>query len=200
MPTRLLPLAAMIVLLASCRRADRAGDRGAAVSVTRADSCAARDPAVTAAGVGQARLHARIATLPRGCVARDSAWSSEGSPERGTIVRVGAHEVLAVTTGTRDSSIQRVVVTDPALRAPGDAGVGSTVDALRRGHAPLCALAGEGRVALVAGDLPGLSFITDAAPAALPRGATPARAAAELPGRTLVTTVLVTGVAPACTD
>lgn len=124
------------------------------------DECAGRRvPPVTSRGIGVAALGTRMSELARRCPVRDTALTlGEGTMERASVISFGGHDVVALTTGTADTSIIRVIARDDAFRTAGGTGVGSTVAELRRAHGPLRQGAGEGRIALWSDRLPGVSF------------------------------------------
>jgi hypothetical protein len=159
-------IAAAFAALAACapaaddsRQAARASADTAAQRAL-ADRCTRGAPRLTPGGVGAVRLGARLADVAAACTVRDTAIELEGVPERAHVVEVGTGRVVAITTGTRDTSVARVVVADPVYRTDNGAGVGQTLGALRRAHGRICALAGEGRMVVLAASLPGVSFGT----------------------------------------
>ena len=192
---RVLALLLSVALSVGCNR-DGRGDR-------RSDSAAARGtpaaaaagcasgavPAVNGEGVGSVRLGMPLGEAASDCPRRDTSWSSEGTTERGAVIVLAGHPVVARVATTPDSSITRLVVRDPALRVEGGLGVGSTVGQLRAAYGPLCALTGEGRIVAVVPSLPGLSFVTDAPLAASGK---------RLPDGARVTELLVHGVKTSC--
>ena len=174
-------IAAAALAAAACGRADesREAARASADSAAQralADRCTRGAARLTAGGIGAVRLGARLADVAAACTVRDTALELEGTPERAHVVEIGGGRVVAVTSGTADTSVVRIDVADPAFRTENGAGVGQTLGDLRRAHGRICALAGEGRMVVQAASLPGISFSTAAAvtpaatrdPAALP--------------------------------
>jgi hypothetical protein len=90
----------------------------------------------------------------------------EGAPERAHVVTVAGRTVVALSTATPDTSIIRVITSDPAFKTSGGVGVGSSVQALRLAHGRICAAQGEGTFVVMAADLPGVSFAIDWTPPA----------------------------------
>jgi hypothetical protein len=149
---------------------------------------AAADPTATRHGVGPLRLGMAAEALRALCPeARDTAWRSEGLPERGLAVAVGGEPVLAVLV--RDT-VRRVVAAAPGVPTGAGVGVGATMADLRARYGRGCAGTGEGRVAVWFPNAPGISFVMDAPP--------DAGTAAEVPGEARVTTLLVHGETGDC--
>jgi hypothetical protein len=145
------------LLLAACG----AGEERVATDTARAidPRCDGRElPPVGPAGIGPAQLGVRIAVLAQLCAVTDSQLViAEGMRERGHIVRFGEHEVLAISTGTPDSSIVRLIVRDSAFRTPQGLGVGSTIGEMRSFYPVLAYSAAEQRVVSIP-SYPGISF------------------------------------------
>ena len=157
-----VPASALLVALLACGGGDDAPDTTAA----RRDAAAAADPCglgavaqVSAAGVGPVRLGQRVGALPATCAARDTTFTlGEGMLETGSVVMIGGAPVVAMTSGSADGVVSRVIVDDPAFRTEHGIGVGSTVADLRRTAGRICAFEGEGRTVVQSASMPGVSY------------------------------------------
>ena len=116
---------------------------------------------IDSAGIGPVLLGARISALASRCTVADTALSLEGTPERAHIARVGNRSLVLLSSGSADTSVRRVITTDPGFRTAGGVGVGSSVESLRLAHGSLCTARGEGGFVVMASDLPGVSFAID---------------------------------------
>jgi hypothetical protein len=116
---------------------------------------------IDSAGIGPVLRGARVSQLATRCTVSDTAIAMEGTPERAHIVRVGSRSLVALSSGTSDTSIVRVITTDPGFHTAGGVGVGSSVQSLRLAHGGLCAARGEGLFVVMAANLPGVSFAID---------------------------------------
>jgi hypothetical protein len=212
--------AVLLATAAGACQGDRAGQRGsgtadrgsgsaadrAAMAKRVSERCDARDASVIvdSVGIGPVLRGARLSSIASRCTVRDTALVlSEGAPERAHVVTVAARPLVVLTTGTPDTSIIRVIATDPAFKTAGGVGVGSSVQALRLAHGRLCAAQGEGVFVVMAADLPGVSFAIDWAP---PASRDPSAMATPFPGgdpgtaldATRITRMWVHGVAGGC--
>jgi hypothetical protein len=171
-----------------------------------AERCDATNASVLidSAGIGPVLLGTPVASLASRCTVTDTSITlSEGMPERAHVVTVAARPLLALSTGTPDTSIIRVITTDPAFRTSGGVGAGSSVEALRLAHGPLCAAQGEGNFVVTAAELPGVSFAIDWNP---PPSREPSAVETPFPGgdpgtaldASRITRVWVHGVAGGC--
>lgn len=186
---RALAVVPAALALGSCR-SDAPGQRGGAtpgsgatsVSAARAnDRCDTPSASlvVDSLGVGPVLRGGRIAALARRCTVTDTTLAIEGTAERAHVVTVRGHTVVVLTTGTPDTSVIRVMTSDPAFRTPGGVGVGSSVEALRLAHGRICAARGESDFVVMAADLPGVSFAIDWSP---PPSRDPSAADTPFPG------------------
>jgi hypothetical protein len=159
---------------------------------------------VDSIGIGPVIRGARIAELGSRCSVSDTTIVlGEGTPERAHAVNVRGHRVAALSTGTPDTSIIRVMTTDRAFRTSGGVGVGSSVESLRRAHGRICAARGETDFVVTAADLPGVSFAIDWNP---PPSRDPSAAETPFPGgdpgvaldAARITKLWVHGVSGAC--
>ena len=153
----------MLVLAAAaaaCGGRDEAADTTAARDASAADPCgASASTQVTPAGIGPLRLGARVDDLPATCVSRDTTFTlGEGILEQGSVVMLGGAPVLAMTSGSAEGVVSRIIVSDPAFRTEYGVGVGSTVADLRRSQGRICAFEGEGNTVVQAASVPGISF------------------------------------------
>jgi len=135
---------------------------------------------IDSAGIGPVLRGTRIGAVASRCTATDTALtSSEGIAERAHAISVGGPRLVVLTTGTRDTSIIRVITTDRGFRTAGGVGVGSSVQALRLAHGSICAARAEGEFVVMAANLPGVSFAVDWNP---PPSREPAVAETPFPG------------------
>jgi hypothetical protein len=207
----------VVTFVAACRgdspgRQDTGAAAGRSAAAARA-SLAARSSercdaagasvVIDSAGIGPVLLGARVAALSARCAVADTSISLEGMPERAHVITVAGRPLVALSTGTPDTSIIRVITTDAAFRTPGGVGAGSSVEALRLAHGPLCAAQGEGNFVVTAAELPGVSFAIDWNP---PPSRDPSAAQTPFPGgdpgtaldASRITRVWVHGVAGGC--
>ena len=129
-------------------------------SVQRCDAANA-STTIDSAGIGPALLGSRVSALASRCTVTDTTLAMEGTQERANIVRVGNRSVVLLSSGSADTSIRRVITTDPGFRTASGVGVGSSVESLRLAHGSLCTARGEGGFVVMASDLPGVSFAID---------------------------------------
>jgi hypothetical protein len=164
------------------------------------ERCATTPAPVTQQGVGPVLIGARVSAVAVACETRDSAITlGEGLTERSHAVAVGGGSVIALSTGTADTSITRVIVRDSVLRTTKGIHVGSTVGELRAAHGRVCAAVGEGNVVAFAPEAPGISFETSVSPAELHGGAAAVeKDASVLPDAATIDAMWVTGQAAAC--
>lgn len=178
----------------------------AARAARGAQRCDAADASIVidSAGIGPVLLGTRIGALEARCTVADtSVVLSEGIQERAHVVTVARRPVIALSSGTPDTSIIRVITSDATFRTPGGVGAGSSVEALRLAHGPLCAARGEGTFVVTAGNLPGVSFAIDWNP---PPSREPSVSGTPFPGgdpgtaldAARITRVWVHGVAGGC--
>jgi hypothetical protein len=143
-------------------RIDSAPSAGStAASGAAAPTCAEiASGQITSSGVGPLRLGARIAASRPSCALRDTAIVlSEGMRERAHVVP--GSPVIALSTGTRDTSAIRILVRGAGPRTAKGIGVGSSVRELRAAYDSVCAIQGEGRHVVVTPALRGVSFAID---------------------------------------
>ena len=154
---------------------------------------------IDSAGIGPVLLGSRVSALSSRCTVTDTAIALEGTPERAHIVRVGSRSLELLSSGTADTSVVRVITTDPGFRTSGGVGVGSSVESLRLAHGSLCTARGEGGFVVMASNLPGVSFAIDWSP---PPTLDPSPFPGGDPGNALdaqrITRVWVHGVIGAC--
>jgi hypothetical protein len=187
---------------------DRPGKNAAATSsAARATQrCNAADVAlvIDSLGIGPVLRGVRIAELRNRCTVTDTAITlAEGMVERAHLIDVSGHTLIALSTGTPDTSIIRVITSDPIFKTSGAIAVGSSAQALRLAHGSLCAAQGEGSFIIMASDLPGVSFAIDWSP---PPSRDPSAATSPFPGgdpgaaldATRITRAWVHGVTGGC--
>lgn len=129
-------------------------------SVQRCDAANA-STTIDSAGIGPVLLGSRVSALASRCPVTDTTLAMEGTQERAEIARVGNRSLILLTGGTADTSVVRVITTDPGFRTSGGVGVGSSVESLRLAHGGLCTARGEGGFVVMASNLPGVSFAID---------------------------------------
>jgi hypothetical protein len=162
-----VPVVATIAILVACRGKEPATDSATSTATApRAAACVegGGTPTITAAGVGPARIGARLATLSARCTVRDTAFSlGEGIEENGRVVGFGGSSAALIVSRDSAQTIERVIVADSAIRTDAGIGVGKTIGALRAAYGRLCAATGEGRIVVSVPPLPGVSFGTSTA-------------------------------------
>jgi hypothetical protein len=115
-------------------------------------------------GIGPVRLGMTGTALRGSCPeARDTAWLAEGTPEKGLLVSLAGRAVVAQLAG---DSVARIVAVSREVKTAAGVGIGSTLGDLRSRYGRLCAIEGEGRVALWSPNAPGVSFGVDSIPGA----------------------------------
>ena len=162
--------------------------------------CATTPAPVTQQGIGPVLIGARVSAVAVACETRDSAITlGEGMPERSHAIDVAGGTVIALSTGTPDTTITRVILRDSVFRTAKGIHVGSTVGELRGAHGPICAAVGEGNVVAFASDVPGISFETSVTPAELRGGAAAVeKDASVVPDAATIGAIWVTGQAAPC--
>lgn len=162
--------------------------------------CATAPTPITTQGIGPVRIGAKISAVSTACETRDSAITlDEGMTERSHSIDVGGGHVIALSTGSADTSITRIIVRDSLIATAKGIHIGSTVGALRAAHGKLCAAVGEGNVVAFAPDIPGVSFETNVSPTEL-RGGSAAveRDATLLPDAATISGMWITGQPAPC--
>ena len=163
--TRTLAVAAVAPLIFACRGKEPGADSTASTS-TRTAACVegGGTPTITAAGVGPARVGARLASISERCTVRDSTFSlGEGIQENGRVISFGTSSAALIVSRDSAPTIERIIVVDSSIRTEAGIGVGKTIGALRAAYGQLCAATGEGRIVVSVPPLPGVSFGTTAA-------------------------------------
>ncbi len=164
--------------------------------------CAVTPTPVTREGIGPVLIGAKVAAVSTACETRDSAITlGEGLPERAHSIDVGGGHVIALSTGTPDTTITRIIVRDSVFATAKGIHVGSTIGALRAAHGKICGAVGEGNVVAFAPDIPGVSFETNVAPGELRGGAAAVeRDASVIPDAATIDAMWVTGVPAPCLE
>lgn len=164
------------------------------------EQCAATPTPITTQGIGPVRIGGKVSAVSTACETRDSAITlGEGMTERAHSVDVGGGHVIALSTGSADTSITRIIVRDSVFATAKGIHVGSTVGALRAAHGKTCAAVGEGNVVAFAADIPGVSFETSVSPAELRGGAAAVeRDASVLPDAATISGIWITGQPAPC--
>jgi hypothetical protein len=199
-----------VAALAVACAGDQSGKGAASSTVASSARASARCSAanvplvIDSAGIGPVLRGVPIGAVKERCTVTDTSVTlSEGAVERAHVIDVRGHQLLALSTGTPDTSIIRVISTDGTFKTSGGVGVGSSVQALRLAHGSLCAAQGEGNFIVMASDLPGVSFAIDWAP---PPSRDPSASVSPFPGgdpgtsldATRITKVWVHGVTGGC--
>ena len=162
--------------------------------------CATAPTPITTQGIGPVRIGAKVSAVSTACETRDSAITlGEGMTERAHSIDVGGGHVIALSTGSADTSITRIIVRDSVFATAKGIHIGSTVGALRTAHGKVCAAVGEGNVVAFAPDIPGVSFETNVSPAEL-RGGSAAveRDASVIPDAATISGIWITGQPAPC--
>ena len=196
------------VALAACfsgqdSKRDAAGhprDTGQPARTAEQQGCATAPTPITTQGIGPVRIGAKISAVSTACETRDSAITlGEGMTERAHSIDVGGGHVIALSTGSADTSITRIIVHDSVIATATGIHIGSTVGALRAAHGRICAAVGEGNVVAFAPDIPGVSFETAVSPAEL-RGGSAAveRDPSVIPDAATISGIWITGQPAPC--
>jgi hypothetical protein len=164
------------------------------------EQCATAAAPLTAEGVGPVRIGARVSAIANACETRDSAITlGEGLVERAHMVDVAGGVATAISTGSADTSVVRIIVRDSVFRTAKGIHVGSTVGALRAAHGTVCAAVGEGNVVAFAADVAGMSFETSVRPSELRGGAAAVeRDASVIPDAATIGAIWITGAPAPC--
>ena len=162
--------------------------------------CATAPTPITTQGIGPVRIGAKISAVSTACETRDSAITlDEGMTERSHSIDVAGGHVIALSTGSADTSITRIIVRDSVIATAKGIHIGSTVGALRAAHGKLCAAVGEGNVVAFAPDIPGVSFEANVRPAELRGGSTAVeRDATVIPDAATIRGIWITGQPAPC--
>jgi hypothetical protein len=176
----------IVSLLSACARdnAKESTDTTSSPSSSQTNRCAPNGATVTTGGVGVVQIGTPVPSIRAQCTVRDTSITLEGMKERAHVVEVGGGSVIALSTGTTDTSVTRVIIEDGRYLTEGGIGVGKTVGALRKAHGSLCQVSAEGKTAYLASGVPGISFGTDSA--------------AAQPDSTQITKLWVVGNPPRC--
>jgi hypothetical protein len=164
------------------------------------EQCASTPTPITTQGIGPVRIGGKVSAVSTACETRDSAITlAEGMTERAHSIDVGGGHVIALSTGSADTSITRIIVRDSVIATAKGIHIGSTVGALRAAHGRICAAVGEGNVVAFAPDIPGVSFAAAVSPAALRGGsAAVARDPSVIPDAATISGIWITGQPAPC--
>ncbi|GAC1687045.1 MAG: hypothetical protein NVS9B3_05550 [Gemmatimonadaceae bacterium] len=168
-------LFALVMATAGCAKGKASQTRAEDTTATVTDGCTDAVPlTVTAGGIGTIKLGSSLLDIAARCAGRDTVvMRSEGTRERGRVLRAGGHSVIVLATSAKGgdtTTISRIVVADGAFRTDHGVGVGSSVGELRKAHGQLCAALAEGSIVVNSAALPGVSFATSASTALVLRG------------------------------
>ena len=206
---RTLTLAATLALLGGACRGDKP-ETDARASAANPETATAGPlandrpacsvaPHLTGEGIGPLRVGMRLRDLPRGCAVRDTTFTlGEGMRETAQVVMMGPAAAVAITTGSADSTVSRVIVADSAFRTEAGVKVGSTMADLRRHYGRLCAALGEGTVSVRADTLPGVAFRVSADFGAMAAAQARLRDASPVPDSARVTAIWLVGAGLRC--
>jgi hypothetical protein len=175
-------------------------DTGQPARTAEQQACATAPTPITTQGIGPVRIGAKISAVSTACETRDSAITlGEGMTERAHSIDVGGGHVIALSTGSADTSIARIIVRDSVIATAKGIHIGSTVGALRAAHGRICAAVGEGNVVAFAADVPGVSFETSVSPSEL-RGGSAAieREPSVIPDAATISGIRITGQPAPC--
>ena len=175
-------------------------DTGRPPRTAEQQGCATAPTPITTQGIGPVRIGAKVSAVSTACETRDSAITlGEGMLERAHSIDVGGGHVIALSTGSADTSITRIIVRDSVFATAKGIHIGSTVGALRAAHGTVCAAVGEGNVVAFAPDVPGVSFETSVLPGELRGGAAAIeRDARVIPDAATISAIWITGQPAPC--
>lgn len=206
-PARLLAALVAVAVVLACysgkdSKRDPAGHERPPAPPPRSaaqEQCATTPSPITPQGISPVLIGARITAISNACETRDTAIALEGMTERSHSIAVAGGHVIAITTGSTDTSVTRVVLRDSVFRTAKGIHVGSSVGALRAAHGPICAAVGEGNVVAFAADVPGVSFEANIGPGELRGGAAAVERNADvIPDAATIDAIWVTGAPASC--
>jgi hypothetical protein len=157
-----LLLVLALVACASDKAHENTPDTASSPSTAQSNRCAPEGTSITTGGVGVVQVGARMHDVKAACSVTDTSVTlGEGMQERAHSVNVGGGTVVALSTGTVDTSVTRVIVGDGRYTTEKGIGVGKTIGALKQAYGALCEWSDGGKPVYQAASLPGVSFGID---------------------------------------
>lgn len=199
----------LLILTVGCGDGERAARLAAARA--RATRClgSVEPPVIESARLGPLRIGGTLSGVAERCDVRDSLFASsfrpmpggrefEGMSEVGRLVDFGTSSVVALLNRGPQALIQRLLVTDPAIRTDREIGPGSTVGEMRRAYGRLCAGQADGVATLLVDSLAGVWFHTSTTLPSVRIGTDIYEAAASIPDTATLRMISIQYSGPSC--